>query len=106
MKLFNIILMSILLVGCTTTQTQESSVQDTITLSEGPTKYCSLTAYEESDGKFLMVDKIFAEAITCTSNDDCYQYLLEQDDYRRLAPEFEPYLSCEKMEKVAPVSFA
>ena len=60
--------------------------------------YCALTASADRDGYFLMVDQLFSEGIACNTNDDCYNLLLEEDDFRSLAPEFHGYLSCEKSE--------
>lgn len=61
-------------------------------------KYCVMTATEEQDGRFLMLDELFSDNIPCESDMDCINYLLEDDEYRSLKPDFEQYLACEELE--------
>lgn len=65
-----------------------------------PKGLCTITAADEKDGYFLMIDRLFSKGISCNTNDDCYNYLLEQDDFRSLAPEFHAYLSCKETEEL------
>jgi len=102
MKFIKVLLMVGILftvMGCKTTEVKETPTESLVTFTEADvsdaTGYCILTASAKSDGKFLMVNKLFSEKIPCDTNDDCYSFLLEQDDYRSLPPEFEPYLNCE-----------
>jgi hypothetical protein len=91
----------LLVMGC-----QIKKVEETLTKGEailaavdGIKGYCTLTATADRDGYFLIIDKLFAEGIPCNTNDDCYNFLLEQDDFGSLAPEFHAFLNCEKVEE-------
>ncbi len=64
--------------------------------------YCVLTATEE-DENFLMVNELFSTKITCNTKENCYNIMMAKDDYRHLAPEFEPYLNCEKGSATDPI---
>lgn len=92
--------------GCVTEKKEETLAQGVVTFNTGDVGRaegnCILTASAENDGKFLMVSSLFENKIPCETKDDCYNFLLEQDDYRRLAPEFEPYLNCEDREDTIP----
>lgn len=101
-KTLLIIVILLTVSGCITEEKEEASAQGVVTFNtkdvgraEGN---CILTASAENDGKFLMVSRLFESKIPCKTKGDCYNFLLEQDDYRRLAPEFEPYLNCEDRE--------
>ena len=60
--------------------------------------------FNDPENEFLMVDKVFSKKVSCSTNADCYEFLLNNDDYRSLAPEFEPYLNCEKAQ-ITEVNF-
>jgi hypothetical protein len=51
--------------------------------------------YSEADDEFMMLDHLLSEEIPCYSDADCYEFLLKNEDYRSMAPEFEPYLNCQ-----------
>ena len=95
----------LLIVGCQIREVEETLAGGAAKLTAvdvTETKgYCALTAAAEKDGYFLMLDTLFSKEIPCNTNDDCYNFLLEQDDFRSLAPEFHEYLSCEK-EPIVP----
>ncbi len=85
-------------VGCQTEEAEKTSVGEVVTLTvDGEAKgYCTLTVSEEEDGYFLMVDRLFSTGIECETKDDCYNFLLEDDDFRSLVPELHPYIGCEE----------
>lgn len=106
-KTLIIVSMLCLIVGCAETQmTKEARVNSETSNKEESTQatsFCVISAtYENSvnadNVKFQMVDEVFSQEVTCSTDNDCYNFLLENDDYRNLAPEFEPYLACEKSE--------
>ena len=89
--------------GCQIDESKEAASDEVKSVISDAAKYCILTATEEKDGYFNMVDKLFSEGIPCDDNNDCYNFLLEQDDFRSLAPEFYEYLDCEETEEsIAP----
>jgi hypothetical protein len=101
----------VLIAGCNV-QSQPQSYQ---TYSEATEEngFCVLTSTSEIDGKnrygeaddeFLMLDEIFSKPVTCSSNAGCYEYLLDHDSYRSMAPEFEPYLNCES-KSISEINF-
>ena len=96
----------LLVIGCKIREAGETLIEGEVTLTTvdvTKTKgYCALTATADRDGYFLTLDKLFSEGIPCDMNDDCYNFLLEQDDFRSLAPEFHAYLSCEEGEPIVP----
>jgi len=101
-----ILIIGILLatIGCQIKEAEKTSVGSPVTLTitdAAETKgYCTLTAAEEKDGYFHMAEQIFSAGIGCNTKDDCYNLLLENDEFRSkeesksLAPEFYPYLNC------------
>ena len=97
MKAILMILLA-LLVGCN--NIEDSAIQqvsDTKMTEESGSRYCVMTTTDEEDGRYLMIDRLFTEQdIPCETNADCYEFLLITDEYRELAPEFEPYLDCEE----------
>ncbi len=70
-----------------------------IFIAEQTANYCALTASDQNYGRFLMVQEIFSHKIPCKSNYDCFDFLLKKEEFRSLAPEFEPYLSCEESQE-------
>lgn len=60
--------------------------------------FCVLTASDEPDGTFIMLYDLFSKEIPCDTKEDCFEILYTEDEYRSLAPEFEPYLACEERE--------
>ena len=95
MKYIALILL-VLVAGCAELENNIKIVHTSTTeFSKGLNGICVLTVSLEEDGKFLMEEEIFSQKIPCSSNDDCYEYLLDHDEYEKLTPEFEPYLNCE-----------
>ena len=86
-------------VGCTTEE-KITENGDLVTFSEGGDvdvgKVCILAATARTNGYFHMVSTLFENEIPCETDTDCYEFLLGDEDYRGLAPEFEAYLDCEE----------
>ena len=110
MKLSNIILiisLIFLVVGCNAIPQEVNVVNKPIMFANEKNSlngFCVMTStstlndeklYNDLKNEFLMLDKLFSKPIPCNNNNDCYEFLLDQDDYRSMAPEFEPYLNCE-----------
>jgi len=93
----------LLIIGCQMKEVEETLIEGEVTFAAvdvTETKgHCALTATADRDGYFIILNKLFSEGIPCNINDDCYNFLLEQDDFRSLAPEFHAYLSCEEIEE-------
>ena len=93
-------------IGCQTKEAEETSSSSVVTLTVNDMAnakgYCILTATEEKEGYFHMIEQIFSTGISCNTKDDCYDTLLENDEFRSkkdsesLAPESYTYLDCEE----------
>ncbi|MFH2027735.1 MAG: hypothetical protein ABIJ08_01220 [Nanoarchaeota archaeon] len=101
MKLLKICLALSLLcfiVGCATVQNTAGNKMieaNEQAVAKEIQKLCILTATPEPSDKYFMIEELFSNEIPCETNDDCFNILTQKDDYRKLAPEFEPYLNCE-----------
>ena len=78
---------------------QEYVIEDTANSQEAPLNKnngeCAFSATAKDAAEFSLVEGAFSNGVSCESTAACYDYLLGTDEYRQLAPEFEPYLECE-----------
>jgi len=111
-----IISFSILVAGCTSTYQDNNVVDKQSTFKayeDESNRFCVITStsdfvgkiqYNEAKNEFLMIDELFSETIPRNKNNDCYEFLLDQEGYRSMAPEFEPYLNCE-LKSIGEINF-
>lgn len=103
-----ILILSLLLftIGCgETKETKKEDAPVVYVVNEKPTKFCSMTATKMQREEYLMLDHLITnQPIACNTDDDCYQYFLDNDDYRSLTPDFEPYLYCESHKFIEIIS--
>lgn len=97
----------LLIVGCDAIAQDNNTVNEQVIFKSNEnrfTGFCVMTStsgisdkngFAEPDDEFLMLDELFSKPVPCNNNNDCYEFLLDQDEYRSMAPEFEPYLNCE-----------
>jgi hypothetical protein len=67
--------------------------------------FCVMTANDDADLQYQLLEQIFSEIIGCNNNQNCYDYLLDHPEYRGLKPEFEPYLNCNAIDDSVVLKF-